>query len=228
MPSQASITTKIRARSCGVKRKWGVDAVTVFPGTLSKITLSSPWLDGIADTNGTVRQFVATPFGSGFSVESQITGNDAAGGLQFEIVPYVPRRALAIRQPSPVPRPTYTDGPHMVFVKMLDGKTITLRAHEDETVDVIKVRIEDKEGLPPHIIRLIYQGKQLEDGWTLRDYRVHRESTFHLALRLVGGSQAPIHEMSVAAGGRIRQVIEEDKLGDGMFSFLNIVFELLL
>jgi hypothetical protein len=48
------------------------------------------WLDGIADFNGIVRQFIAIPFGSGYSVESQITGKDAAGGIQFEIIPYKP------------------------------------------------------------------------------------------------------------------------------------------
>jgi hypothetical protein len=46
------------------------------------------WLDGIADSNGTVRQFVAMPFGGGYSVESQVTGRDAAGGIQIEVTPY--------------------------------------------------------------------------------------------------------------------------------------------
>lgn len=49
------------------------------------------WLDGIAVADGTVRQFVAMPFGSGHSVESQITGQDAAGGIQFEITPHESR-----------------------------------------------------------------------------------------------------------------------------------------
>jgi hypothetical protein len=181
------------------------------------VVSNQPWLDGIADANGTVRQFVATPFGSGYSVESQITGKVAAGGLQFEIVPYMPHPALVIHEPPAIPRPTYTDGNHMIFVKMLDGKTIKLRAHLEDTVEIIKCRIEIKEGVPPHIVRLIYQGKQLGDGRTLLDYGVHRASTFHLALRLVGGAQAPIHEMNVAAGGRIRQNIEEDNLGNGTF-----------
>jgi hypothetical protein len=45
------------------------------------------WLDGVADSNGTVRQFVATPFGSGHSIEAQITGHEAASGIQIEVVP---------------------------------------------------------------------------------------------------------------------------------------------
>jgi hypothetical protein len=102
------------------------------------IVPNQPWLDVIAEANETVRQFVATPFGSGYSVESQITGKDAVGGLQFEIVPYMSHPALIIHEPSAIPRPTYTDGNYMIFVKMLDGKTITLRAHLEDTVDRLR------------------------------------------------------------------------------------------
>jgi hypothetical protein len=86
---------------------------------------SQLWLDGIADSNGTVRQFLAMPLGSGYSIESQITGIDAAGGLQFESTPSKPHHVSLPHEPT-VPRPFYTDGNIMIFVRTLTAKTITL------------------------------------------------------------------------------------------------------
>ncbi|OJA13312.1 hypothetical protein AZE42_12741, partial [Rhizopogon vesiculosus] len=46
-----------------------------------------PWLDGIATGPGVVKQFVAVPYGSGYSIEHQITGTETTGGIQFEVIP---------------------------------------------------------------------------------------------------------------------------------------------
>jgi len=74
-----------------------------------------------------------------------------------------------------------------LMVKTLEGKTVTVDVEPDESIESIKAKIHEKEGIPPEQQRLIFGGKQLEADKSLEDYGIEEDATLHLVLRLRGG-----------------------------------------
>lgn len=160
------------------------------------VTPAQLWIDGIASQNGRVRQFVAMPVGSGYSVEAQITGEEVVAGLQFEITP---RKAVPVPELKPVvmpryfyepvppvPKPVYKPlGPvtapdpnrfsypkSTLSVGYRPGRQLSFSVNESYLISDIKTLLHEERGFPPEVWILSFDGRVLDDVRTWKGYDI--------------------------------------------------------
>ena len=168
------------------------------------------WLDGVAHADGTVRQFVAMPLGSGYSVEAQLTGADRVGGMQIEVTPSI----YGVPRTFPMPPGTVW---FPIRVRGTDGQEFRPSVTALHTGKQIMAMISDVEGIPTSKFRVLFEGECLNNDVTLGELEVGENDMLEWLGEMLGGCYKPIDQISLAAGGLIKQAIIKDPHRAGLW-----------
>ncbi|KAI0486988.1 hypothetical protein F4859DRAFT_527147 [Xylaria cf. heliscus] len=198
-------TPETKTRRMGLLSKWkNIQDYIVIP--------SQPWLGGYATSPDVIKQFVAMPLKTGYSVEAQLTRQEVASRLQLEITPYLP-------EVYPIPVKVYPlcvpSENFLIYIHRLSGKTIHLRCSPTDTIGSVKGSIQNMEGIPQEFQRLIFSPRDLDDPeQTLDELGVKNNDHVHLVLNIrcaACGHQGP---RTITADGTVRQQINYDVTPD--------------
>ena len=208
-PSQAQCTGRTRVGELNLQSGESVGApplpeqdYIVADAATQTQGVQTQWLDGIAESTGRVKQFVAVPFGTGESIESQKTGKDNVGGLQLEIIPSLPLQHLRHHQGRQI----------TVYAKLFMRSPQPFQVDAGALVWDYMYAVSLSMRLPMEHFYCIYLGVLLEPLYTLSHYRIQNESTIHVIVKLRGGGWLPTAKrMALGAGCAISQNISRDK-----------------
>jgi ubiquitin len=142
------------------------------------------------------------------------TGDHVVSGVR---APFLAPRAPLVRS-SQLDSVLGIRGGMQLFVKTLTGKTVTIEVEEGESIEDVKAKIAEKEGIPPEQQRLIFGGQQLQDAKTLDDYDVGDDATLHLVLRLRGGGSLPkiVRQIFGRGSFEVNEVFVKKHLADSL------------
>lgn len=166
------------------------------------------WVDGIASHNGTVCQFVAMPFGSEYSIESQLTGKDSVAGIQIEVTPSPPR---SLPDTVPSSGSNHPDGTIQILIKDLSADYIPFKIKKTTQIGRIMNAACDKQGYNISSVRFLYQATWIGPTDTSETLCMKHGDIIEIKRVLIGGGPDPLWQMAMAAGGRIRRHIAKDE-----------------